>query len=171
MCRLTRCYVARCGWVCLGDCGHWLPVRLPVGLPGHPRTRRNSAAGGGRCATTSFGLAGRRSSGTCGAQRPDESGDDSFSSGRSLAISRPGTSPTTRPPRCERGPPRRPTWLTVALCLFNLGNRTFESARCGLMPTDDGSPLGSHLRRCHAAVCLLIAENLPGWSEPRCELT
>lgn len=29
MCRLTRCYEAWCGWVCLGDGGRWLPVRLP----------------------------------------------------------------------------------------------------------------------------------------------
>jgi hypothetical protein len=31
---------------------------------------------GGRCATTSVGLAGRHSSGTYGAQRPGESGDE-----------------------------------------------------------------------------------------------
>lgn len=35
MCRLTRCYEARCGWVCLGDCGRRLQIRLPIGLPGH----------------------------------------------------------------------------------------------------------------------------------------
>jgi len=33
MCRLTRYYVARCGWGWLGGGGGWLPVRLPVGLP------------------------------------------------------------------------------------------------------------------------------------------
>ncbi len=31
MCRLTRYYEARCGWVWLDDGGRWLPVRLLVG--------------------------------------------------------------------------------------------------------------------------------------------
>ena len=48
MCRLNRCYEARCGWMWLGDGGRWLPVRLPFGLPGHYLlTRRSSAVGPG----------------------------------------------------------------------------------------------------------------------------
>lgn len=35
----------------------------------------------------------------------------------------------TRPPRCERDPWRRLTSLAVASYLFNLGNRTLQSAR------------------------------------------
>lgn len=46
-------------------------------------------------------------------------------------------------PRCERDPSHGPTWLRVASRLFNLGNRTFQSARCSLLSADDGSQLGS----------------------------
>ena len=35
MCRMTRYYDARYGSMWLDDGGGWLPVRLPVGLPGH----------------------------------------------------------------------------------------------------------------------------------------
>ncbi len=35
MCRLSRYCTAECGWVWLGDCGRWQPIRLPIGLPGH----------------------------------------------------------------------------------------------------------------------------------------
>jgi hypothetical protein len=55
MCRLTRCYEARCGWVCLGDCGRWLPVRLPGRLANSPEFSRPGEAA---ARTTSFGLTG-----------------------------------------------------------------------------------------------------------------
>jgi hypothetical protein len=66
---------------------------------------------------------------------------------------------SARPPRCERDPSHGPTWLLMAPCLLNLGNRTLQSALRSQLSADDGSPYGS--RRCEP----VRARKLPSAAE------